>query len=86
MLRPQKEETTTGPRRRVSPYSVTSTGPEVHGVCGVRVLSSINNLIKHAPILGSRRSAAIIPAPASPLSHGANCSLPPGDHPVTWRT
>ena len=45
----------------------------------------INKLIKHAPILGSRRSAAIIPAPASPLSHGANCSLPPGDHPVTWR-
>jgi hypothetical protein len=30
MLRRQKEETTTGPSRRVSPYSVTSTGPEVH--------------------------------------------------------
>ena len=40
-MRCQKRRNPAGPSRRVSPYAVTSTGPEVHqGGAGARVPSS----------------------------------------------
>jgi hypothetical protein len=56
---PPKRRDPAEPDRRVSPYSVTRTGSDVHrGVRGVRVPSSINNLITRALSLGSSRNEA----------------------------
>jgi len=58
MLRRRKEETPRG-GRRVSPYSVTRTGPGVSGCWGFGSRPhSINKLIKLPPPQGSSRSTA----------------------------
>jgi hypothetical protein len=53
-MRCQKRRNPAGPSRRVSPYAVTSTGPEVHqGGPGHGSRLPINNLTKLVPALGS---------------------------------